>query len=106
MSFHATLASNPSIRRTNIRSNLIKRPPQRIRIALFSAVVPSPGAHPALPTNDHPKITREIIHPPSTQRNMQHAEGRLEIIFAQIYAEYIKLLGMNDEVRDTLQKEK
>lgn len=81
-------------------------PPQRTRTVHFAAVSPSPSAYPVLPTKNHPNIPRRMIHPPFSQQNTQHAKGRLEIIIAQIYAEYIKLHGMNDEIRDMLQKEK
>lgn len=81
-------------------------PPQRARISRFSAIVPPPGAHPALPTNNRPNIPRKMIHPPSRQQRIQHSKERLETIIAQIYGEYINLLGINDKIRDTLQKEK
>lgn len=47
-----------------------------------------------------------MIHPPSRQQSIQHSKERLETIIAQIYGEYINLLGINDKIKDTLQKEK
>jgi chromosome segregation ATPase len=81
-------------------------PRQGTRTVHFAAVGPSPSTNPVLPTKNHPSIPRGVIQPPFSQQSTQHAKGRLEIILAQIYAEYIGLQGRNDEIRDMLQKEK
>lgn len=72
----------------------------------FAAVSLLLSAYLVLPIKNHLNIPRRMIYPPFSQQNTQYAKGRLEIIIAQIYAEYVKLHGINDEIRDMLQKEK
>ncbi|KAJ5354431.1 hypothetical protein N7541_005475 [Penicillium brevicompactum] len=97
MPFYITLASKP-IPTNQFQVKHQHASPESKDIALFSCCPPTRRPS-SLTHQQSSKYSTEDDTPsiPST---------KLETIIAQIYGEYINLLGINDKIRDTLQKEK
>ena len=73
-------------------------PPQRTKSERFSTAVPPSNARSVLATNNHPRLPYGAASPLPAKRGVQRASSRAEMIFAQIQAEYAKLLNMNHEL--------